>query len=142
MLAGASMFTGFMLKRANEKMRDLNDAGRSRSGIETAAGGPLLDRKGFTSRDLKVLQEAHQRGIADRGWGRGQFVTNEFSEYLAIWNDASADHDHERPTLSIVRFDNTGTYALLVDGKIVAAGKTLGTILPALAVAGSTTDQS
>jgi hypothetical protein len=39
MLAGASMFTGFMLKRANEKMRDLNDAGRSRSGIETAAGG-------------------------------------------------------------------------------------------------------
>src|SRR5260221_14781815 len=82
-----------MLKMANEKMRDLNDAGRSRSGIETAAGGPLLDRKGFTSRDLKVLQEAHQRGIADRGWGRGQFVTNEFSEYLAIWNDASADHE-------------------------------------------------
>ena len=46
------------------------------------------------------------------------------------------------PTLLIVRFDKTGTYALLVHGKIVANGNRLTAILPALAVASSTTGET
>jgi hypothetical protein len=123
-------------------MRDLDDASWSRIGLASAAVGTLLDAKGFSSEDVRLLQEAHQKGIATRGWGRAQFATNAFSHYLAIW--AGATTDREPPTLSIVRFDKTGTYALLVHGKIVANGKTLGAILPALAVAAaaSTPDES
>jgi hypothetical protein len=96
----------------------------------------LHDAAGFTSGDVKLLQEAHQRGVAQRGWGRAQFASNEFSHYLAIWDNAAADP--ASPTRVIVRFLKTGTYALLVRNKIVANGATLRAILPALAVAGST----
>ena len=130
---------GFVLEGATEKMRDLDDAGWSRIGLTSAAVG-LLDAKGFSSEDMKLLQEAHQKGIATRGWGRAQFATNAFSHYLAIWDGAT--NDWEPPTLAIVRFDKTGTYALLVRGKIVANGRTLGAILPAMAVAASTPDES
>jgi len=119
-------------------MRHLNDAAWSRTG--SAAGEPPLDPRGFTNADLLLLQEAHQCGVARRGWGRAQFVTNECSQYLAIWNRACADQ--APPTVSIVRFGKTGTYALLVDGKIVANGRTLDVILSPLAVTGSTLEQS
>jgi len=120
-------------------MRDLDDAGWSQVGLASAAAG-LLGAKGFSSEDVKLLQEAHKKGIANRGWGRAQFAANAFAHYLAIWDGATSDR--EPPTLSIVRFDKTGTYALLVHGKIVANGRTLGAILPALAVAASTPDES
>ena len=124
----------------DRKVRNLNDAGCSPCGPALAAAGALFDTKGFTGGDLRLLQEAHRSGIANRGWGRGQFAANAFSHYLAIWDTATSDRDP--PTLVIVRFDRTGTYALLVQGRIVANGKTLAAILPALAVAASTTDES
>jgi hypothetical protein len=34
--------------------------------------------------------------------------------------------------LTIIRFNETGAYALMVNGRIVANGKTLAEILPAL----------
>jgi len=114
-------------------MQDLDDAGRSQIGLGPAAIGALIGAKGFTPEDVKLLQEAHQRGIANGGWGRGQFAANEFSQYLAIWDNATTDI--APPTLVIARFAKTGTYALLVQGKIVASGATLDLILPALAAA-------
>ena len=90
---------------------------------------------GFTDTDLEKLHQVHRRGMAACGWGRAQFVTNQFSQYFAIWSDAFADRD--QPAFSIIRFDKTGTYALLVGSKIIASGKRLGDILPTLAALGS-----
>ena len=112
-------------------MRDLQTA----TGRRPAGAGLLYGAGGFTSGDVKLLQEAHQQGVAQRGWGRAQFASNEFSHYLAIWDNAAADPG--LPPRVIVRFLKTGTYALLVRNKIVAIGATLRAILPALAVAGS-----
>ena len=39
------------------------------------------------------------------------------------------------PLLAIIRFDDTATYALLSQGKIVVSGRSLQSILPALLVA-------
>lgn len=95
-------------------------------GAPSAVAG--LEASGFTSADLRLLHEAHQSGGA--GWRRGQFAGNEFSQYLAIWTEASVDH--AQPSLTIIRFNETGAYALMVDGRIVANGKTLAEILPPL----------
>jgi len=108
-------------------MGDLQTAaGRRPAGAEL-----VFDTKGFTTGDVKLLQEAHQCGVAHRGWGRAQFASNEFSNYLAIWESAAADRT--APTHVIVRFWKTGTYALMVRGKIVATDTKLRAILPALA---------
>jgi hypothetical protein len=96
------------------------------SGAPSATAG--LEASGFTSADLQLLREAHQSGVA--GWRRGQFASNEFSQYLAIWTDASVEY--AQPSLTIIRFSETGAYALMVSGRIVANGKTLAEILPAL----------
>ena len=89
----------------------------------------MIDRKGFSGYDVELLTEAHQAGVIDRGWGRAQFVTNDFSQYMAIWErDAPADHP---PGISIVRFDRTGTYALVAGGRIIASDNRLSKILPA-----------
>ena len=98
-------------------------------GAPSAAAG--LEASGFTRADLILLHEAHQSGVA--GWRRGQFASNEFSQYLAIWTDAYADD--ARPSLTIIRFNETEAYALMVGGRIVANGKSLAEVLPALAPA-------
>ena len=99
----------------------------------------LFDARGFTTADVKLLQEAHQRGVAHRGWGRAQFATNEFSHYLAIWDTAPAGE--ASPARVIVRFLKTGTYALLVRNKIAASGTTLRAVLPALAATRSVVEE-
>ena len=114
-------------------MRDSNDVGSS-LGLESTAGDMPLDAKGFTPGDVKLLQEAHQQGVSERGWGRAQFAANAVSNYLAIWHNAAGEAD--LPALVIVRFWKTGTYALMVKSKFVATGRTLGAILPAVAAAG------
>jgi hypothetical protein len=90
---------------------------------------------GFTSTDLKMLHEA--RCVVEGGWDRTQFAANEFSQYLAIWTTAGAQQT--QPSLTVIRFSETGAYALMASSRIVANGKTLAEILPALAVAGQTT---
>jgi hypothetical protein len=100
-----------------------------------AAWQPPSRGKGFTDTDLKMLHEVHRSGTVNRGWGRAQFVVSSFAQYFAIWgNDLS---NPAEPTVSIVRFDKTGTYALLLDNKFIASGKSLGEILPTLAAVGS-----
>jgi hypothetical protein len=54
---------------------------------------------------------------------------------MAIWDEPPLDC--EPPARAIIRFDETGTYALLVEGRIVANGGALEMILPALSVTGS-----
>jgi hypothetical protein len=98
-------------------------------GAPSAAAG--LEASGFTRADLRLLHEAHRSGVA--GWRRGQFASNEFSQFLAVWTEASLEHG--QPSLTIIRFRETGAYALMVNGRIVANGKTLAEILPALAPA-------
>jgi len=94
----------------------------------------MIDPNGFTGSDLTLLNSAYRHGRVSHSWGRAQFVANDFSHYLAIWdNVAAADRP---PYLSIVRFRRTGTYALVKGGKIVASDKRLATLLPVLAVAG------
>jgi hypothetical protein len=115
-------------------MRDLHGA----MGLRPAGGAVSFDAKGFTSGDVRLLQEAHQKAVADGGWGRAQFASNDFSHYLAIWENEAADHGP--PTHVIIRFWKTGTYALMVRGKIVATDTKLRAILPALAAAGSTAE--
>ncbi len=117
-------------------MYDLNVAWGA-GGAATPAAAQSRAARGFTGADMGALQETHRRGVADRGWGRAQFVVNEFSQYLAIW-DAAAEG--AAPCLSIIRFAKTGTYALLIDGQFVANGETLAAVLPALAVAEPTAD--
>lgn len=120
-------------------MRDLHDAtGRRPAGGPGSFDTGSFNVRGFTTGDMRLLQEAHRKGVADRGWGRAQFASNEFSHYLAIWESTAADH--KAPTHVIVRFWKTGTYALMVRGKIVAADTKLRALLPALAAAGSTTE--
>jgi hypothetical protein len=121
-------------------MRNLHGA----MGLMPAGGTVLLDvgsfnGRGFTTGDVRLLQEAHQKGFADRGWGRAQFASNDFSHYLAIWENETANH--KAPTHVIVRFWETGTYALMVRGKIVATDTKLRAILPALAAAGSKAEE-
>jgi hypothetical protein len=112
-------------------MRNLHDA----IGLKPA-GAVSFNSKGFTAGDLRLLQEAHQKGVGGRAWGRAQFASNEFSHYLAIWENAETGH--EAPTHVIVRFWKTGTYALMVRGKIIATDTKLRGLLPVLAAAGAT----
>ena len=118
-------------------MRNLSDGGLV--GLRPAGSGRTLDSEGFTSSDVKLLQDAHQRGVARQNWGRAEFAANDFSQYLAIWDESAAEHDP--PARVIARFWKTGTYALIVQGRFVANGKTLRAILPALAAGAPTTEE-
>jgi hypothetical protein len=109
-------------------MRNLHDA------RALAGAGGAFNTRGFTTGDVRLLQEAHRKGVAVRGWGRAQFASNEFSHYLAIWENAA--DERAAPTHVIVRFWKTGTYALMVRGKIVATDTKLRAVLPVLAAAG------
>jgi hypothetical protein len=115
-------------------MQSLNDA--VDDGQQTAMAGeaPLIGaRLGFTVEDLALLEAAYREGVARRGWGPAQFAANEFSRYLAVWEKPPVDR--KPPMLAIIRFDDTGTYALLSRGQIVVSGRSLQSILPALLVA-------
>ena len=113
-------------------MYDLNVAW-SAGGNGVATDAQFRGGRGFTGPDMKALQDTHRCGVAERGWGRAQFAVNEFSQYLAIWDAAAADG--AAPNLAIIRFDKTGTYALLIDGKFVATDTALDAILPILTAA-------
>ncbi|HEY2483090.1 MAG TPA: hypothetical protein VGI30_12970 [Caulobacteraceae bacterium] len=100
-------------------------------GWEAGAPDPGRNARGFTSADLVLLHEAHQS--AGFRWGRSQFSANAFSQFLAIWMEGA--DAHAQPSLTVIRFIETGAYALMVGGRIVANGKTLAEILPAIATA-------
>jgi len=116
-------------------MQGLHDAVYGRDRIATQRRSEGI---GFSCRDVTLLCNACREGIADRGWGRAQLTANTFAHYLAVWDKTAVGN--EPPILAIIRFDRTGTYALLSNGKFVANGNTLEAILPALAVARATCD--
>jgi hypothetical protein len=101
----------------------------SEAGWEAGAPDPGREARGFTSADLLLLHEAHQS--AGPLWGRSQFAANGFSQFLAIWTEGP--DTHAPPCLTVIRFNETGAYALMVGGRIVANGKNLAEILPAIA---------
>ena len=100
-----------------------------------ALGAPPPQESGFTAADLALLDEAYRSGVAQRGWGPALLAANDFARYLAVWEKPPVDR--EPPMLAIIRFDDTGTYALLAQGEIVASGRSLPAIMPALLVAAS-----
>jgi len=103
-------------------MQDWNQAVGSRT-----VGG------GFTLQDWTHLQDACRSGAGSRRWGHAEVARNDFSQYLAIWYEPPTRR--EPPNLAVVRFDATGTYALLAGEAFVATGASLQEIMPALSAA-------
>ena len=97
------------------------------------AVGDRAPVRGFTAQDWTQLEDAYRSGAGSRRWGHAEVATNDFSQYLALWYDAPAGR--EPPNLAVVRFDQTGTYALLSGEAFVATGASLEEILPALSAA-------
>jgi hypothetical protein len=89
--------------------------------------------RGFTAQDWTQLEDAYRSGAQSRRWGHAEVATNDFSQYLALWYDPPAGR--EPPNVAVVRFDQTGTYALLSGEAFVATGASLMEILPALSAA-------
>ena len=96
------------------------------------ASGVLFNKFGFTSDDRSVLKQAHLSGVADRGWGQAEFAANDFSHYIAIWQGPASSE--RPPAIQVIRFAKTGTYALMVRGRVIASDKRLDKILPVLAI--------
>lgn len=103
------------------------------SDVGWGPGAPALgvEARGFSSEDLMLLHEAHRS--AGPRWGRSQFAANAFSQFLAVWTHGA--DTHAPPSLTVIRFSETGAYALMVAGRIVANGRDLAEILPAIALA-------
>jgi hypothetical protein len=85
---------------------------------------------GFTAADLLALGEVQATAMARHLWGRGQLIANEFAHYLAIWSHGAGPA--EPPMLALARFKKTGTYMLMIGTTIVASGRRLRDVLPAL----------
>ena len=85
-------------------------------------------RGGFTAADLVALGELH--AASGYLWGRGQLVSNEFAHFLAVWRPEAGLGDP--PRLALARFKKTGTYSLIIGTTVVASGKRLSDVLPAL----------
>ncbi len=109
-------------------------------GSQNDAGGGIaislrrIKIRGFTDDDVTRLRAVHRSGMADYGWGVARFAINDFSHHFIVWGAAQSHHD--LPALSIVRFDESGTYVLLKDGWLVASGKSLDALMPAAAAVG------
>src|SRR5438034_4339952 len=98
--------------------------------IPITDGPALAASDGFTTADLIALGDIHAMAIARHLWGRSQLVSNAFAHYLAVWRpEAGAT---EPPALVLARFKKTGTYLLRIGTTVVASGRRLSTVLPAL----------
>ena len=108
------------------------------SGAARATGGgpwSMADTDGFTSADLVLLEDAYWAGVARTAWGACRLVGTEFAHYLALF--AAAPDPGPSPVMTVIRFRATGSYALMTRGAIVATGKSLRALIPAM-VAGGT----
>jgi hypothetical protein len=107
-------------------MLKLHDVDR----IPVTKGLTVAASEGFATGDLIALGEVHVAAIARQLWSRGQLVANEFAHYLAVWGLQTGAADP--PALALVRFKKTGTYVLTIGTTVVASGKRLEDVLPAL----------
>src|SRR5258708_5379041 len=85
---------------------------------------------GFTPGDLAVLDQMRASALSRRFWNRAELVRDQCLDYLAVW-DARAESS-ETPSLAIIRFKKSGTYAMTVGSTVVATASTLPKILPPL----------
>jgi hypothetical protein len=85
---------------------------------------------GFTDADLAVLERLRATAFEQQDWNWAQIVHASFADYLAAWDRAAGNA--APPTLTIIRFKRTGTYALTVDSIVVGTASTLAKILPAI----------
>ena len=98
--------------------------------LEIEGRTTVAGRGGFTAADLISLGEVEATAITRHIWGRAQFVSNEFAHYLAAWSTGASTP--EPPALAVARFKKTGTYMLMIGTTVVASGRSLSDVLPAL----------
>jgi hypothetical protein len=99
--------------------------------IPATGGHEVAARGGFTEADLIALVNVHATAITRHFWGRARLISNEFAHYLAVWGPKTPDS--APPSLALARFKKTGTYVLTIGTTVVATGKSLDDVLPALA---------
>lgn len=100
------------------------------AGDATAVAEPAADARGFTPADLEALDQMRRHALRTCCWTRAEIVRDSSLDYLAAWNaDASASAS---PSLAIIRFKKSGTYALTVGETMVATARSLAKILPAV----------
>jgi hypothetical protein len=87
-----------------------------------------VEASGFTEFDLATLNQLSAEQMAQQRWRHVQIVHESFADYLAVWNAGGSRV--ESPHLTIARFRRTGTYALSVNGVVVATASSLRKILP------------
>src|SRR5258708_2535115 len=85
---------------------------------------------GFTPGDLAVLDQMRASALSRRFWNRAELVRDQCLDYLAVW-DARAESS-ETPSLAIIRFKKSGTYAMTIGSTVVATASSLAKILPAI----------
>ena len=83
---------------------------------------------GFTEFDLATLNQLSALQVSRQRWSRAQIVYESFADYLIVWLTSAVRA--ELPHLTIARFKRTGTYALTVNGVVVATASSLREILP------------
>ncbi len=100
------------------------------AGDAGAAAEPAAEARGFTPADLEALDQVRTHALRNGRWTRADIVRDVSLDYLAAWTaDASASAS---PSLAIIRFKTTGTYALTVGSTMVATACSLAKILPAI----------
>lgn len=92
---------------------------------------------GFTAADLTALGQV--QAAPRHLWGRDQLIANEFAHHLAVWRPEAGIADP--PASALARFKNTGTY-MMIGTTVVATGKRLSDVLPALRCYGTRGDRS
>jgi hypothetical protein len=94
-------------------------------------GFPATDaERGFTPSDMELLARIHGQGASKLLWGAARLVRDAQVHALEVWAPFAAAHF--RPMLTILRFARSGTYAALSGPHLLATGKSLSEIVPAL----------
>jgi hypothetical protein len=100
------------------------------AGDAGAAAEPATDSRGFTPADLEALDQVRGQALRNGRWTRAEIVRDFALDYLAAWSaDGSASAS---PSLAVIRFKKSGTYALTVGSTMVATARCLAKILPAV----------
>jgi hypothetical protein len=95
-----------------------------RAGSGAAVSAP---EDGFTASDLDALGQLRTRALLWRRWARIDFVQSGGLDCLAAWEtDAAA------PSLAVIRFHRTGTYALALGSTVMLTARNLAQVLPAV----------
>ena len=96
-----------------------------------AKGAALMtDARGFTPTDLEVLDRMRIHALRNSSWARAEFVRDASLDCLAAWNGDAAQS--ESPSVAIIRFKKSGTYALTLGSTLIATDRSLARILTSI----------